>query len=359
MYQLPTIFDFQRNLDTLIHSGEQEARAEAARIKSEFAARGIGSSTGVITAAIGRFDQIHKDILERAMRLIGEFANRNAALSPAVLAGAARPRFHNFSTMLLGTVPPAGFPAEAQRFRGQYKLVFQQRLDGALRDIEIGFIGGRNMSGSHDQDVQGNAFSLLKAIEHEMRGLAGPVALDQIGDLQMTVDEAKAAFHYLKGRGLIDANFGVFYAARLSAAGHDAIKEAESNPTKSISEFPAITHNYYMTIHSMTGSNVQQGTTNSSINETQTITAEQLTEEVRNLFEQLDRGLSMMPAAIQEQTREALAELQAATTVPGPDVSRVRRGLESLKHIMEHATGHLIATGALTAIAQLLARLPI
>jgi hypothetical protein len=40
MYRAPTIFDFQRNLDTLIHSGEQQARAAATHVKSDHAARG-------------------------------------------------------------------------------------------------------------------------------------------------------------------------------------------------------------------------------------------------------------------------------------------------------------------------------
>jgi hypothetical protein len=112
-----------------------------------------------------------------------------------------------------------------------------------------------------------------------------------------------------------------------------------------------------MNIHSMTGSNVQQGTTNSNITATQTNHGG-TTRRRSNLVEQLDRALPTLTASMQEQTREVLAELRAAATVPTPDASRLRRGLESLKHIMEHATGHLIATGALTLIAQLLARLP-
>jgi hypothetical protein len=43
-----------------------------------------------------------------------------------------------------------------------------------------------------------------------------------------------------------------------------------------------------------------------------------------------------------------------AVDAPAPDAGRLRSGLESLKHIMEHATGHLIATGALSLIVQLL-----
>jgi len=47
MYQRPTIFDFQRNLDTLIHSGEHQARAAAAHVKSDHAARGLADSTTI------------------------------------------------------------------------------------------------------------------------------------------------------------------------------------------------------------------------------------------------------------------------------------------------------------------------
>jgi hypothetical protein len=146
MYQPPTIFDFQRNLDTLIHSGEHQARAAAVHVKSDHAARGLSDSTTVITMAIGQFDEIHQDIIQRAMQLIEDFCSRNVELSPGVLAGTARDRLENFGTFLLTTVPPTSFTQEAQRFRGQYTHVFRQRLDHALRDIQIGFIGGRKIT---------------------------------------------------------------------------------------------------------------------------------------------------------------------------------------------------------------------
>ena len=59
---------------------------------------------------------------------------------------------------------------------------------------------------------------------------------------------------------------------------------------------------------------------------------------------------------MQDNSQTALAELREAATAPTPDVSRMRRGLESLKHVMEHATGHVVATGVLTLIAELLSR---
>jgi len=95
---------------------------------------------------MGRLNELHQGIIERSMMLINEFTVSSASLSPGALAGAARPRLDSFGTMLLSTVPPAGFPQEAQRARAQYAAVFRQRLEGALKDIQIGFIGGRKIA---------------------------------------------------------------------------------------------------------------------------------------------------------------------------------------------------------------------
>lgn len=119
--------------------------ASAAAIQSEFIARGMGLSTPLIGAIAGHLDRLHVGIVERAMMLITEFVGRTGDLTPAELARAARSRLENFATMLLGAIPPAGFPDQAQRVRAQHAAIFQQRLEGALRDIEIGFVGGRNV----------------------------------------------------------------------------------------------------------------------------------------------------------------------------------------------------------------------
>jgi hypothetical protein len=122
MYQLPTVFDFQRNLDMLIHTGERQARTDAGRILSEFAGRGMGSSTSVISTAIGCFDGIHKDITEHAMILMSEFVS--AELPFETLIETARGRLSNFAGMLLATVPVAGFPQQAQQFCTQMPPYF-------------------------------------------------------------------------------------------------------------------------------------------------------------------------------------------------------------------------------------------
>jgi len=82
MYQPPAIFDFKRNLDTLIHSGEHQARAAAAHVRSDHAARGLADSTTIITMAIQKFNEIHQDIVRHAMQSIDDFSSQNPELSP-------------------------------------------------------------------------------------------------------------------------------------------------------------------------------------------------------------------------------------------------------------------------------------
>jgi hypothetical protein len=80
---------------------------------------------------------------------------------------------------------------------------------------------------------------------------------------------------------------------------------------------------------------------------------------VRDLLAQLERALptSDLPNPVQQNAADVLAELRAAANAPTPDMGRLRRGVESLRHVMEHATGHLVASGALTLIGKLLERL--
>ncbi|MGP0059953.1 MAG: hypothetical protein ACLPID_11775 [Beijerinckiaceae bacterium] len=144
MYAQPIKGDLDRNLSMIMHSAHQRARAERFRLTSEFAARGMGQSTSLIGAAIGVLDTIHKDAIAEAMPIIRDFAERmHVTVAEIVLW--ARPHLENLGNSVLAELPPAGVPVEHQRIRRQYAQVFHLRLDGALRDIEIGFIGGRSL----------------------------------------------------------------------------------------------------------------------------------------------------------------------------------------------------------------------
>jgi hypothetical protein len=155
MYEAPTKSDLDRNLSTILHDAHQKARAETARLTSEFASRGLfltsefasqglGLSTSLIGAAVGLLDDIHKDALKRAIPILRDFAERRQ-LAPSEIANIARPHLQNMGNSVLGQLPSAGFPGVHEKIRGRYLLVFQQRLDGALRDFEIGFLEGRSL----------------------------------------------------------------------------------------------------------------------------------------------------------------------------------------------------------------------
>jgi hypothetical protein len=94
----------------------------------------------------------------------------------------------------------------------------------------------------------------------------------------------------------------------------------------------------------------------SSITATQTINANEFAGRVQKLIDQVEQILptSGLPSSVQEGSKVVLAELRDAATAQAPDVSRLRRGLVSLTHVMEHATGHLVATGVLALIGELL-----
>lgn len=146
MYELPTKGDLDRNLSMIMHSAHHMARAERNRLTTEFAARGMGLSTSLIGAVMGSLDKIHAESIEQAMHIVREFVGRMQPVTSKQIAVWVRPHLENLGNVVLGQLHPAGFPVEHQRVLAQYTPVFQQRLDGALRDIEIGFIKGRSIA---------------------------------------------------------------------------------------------------------------------------------------------------------------------------------------------------------------------
>lgn len=150
----PSIPDFQRNLDTVIHAGEHAARSGAAEARSKFAARGLGKSGPLLADVLRRLDEIHAQTVTSSMELAGEFSSPGSNLSLADLAKIVRGRFENFECLLLGLAPAVGNPALTEHYRQRYACIFKQRLDGALRDIEIGFIEGRRMSSTGEDTTK-------------------------------------------------------------------------------------------------------------------------------------------------------------------------------------------------------------
>jgi hypothetical protein len=84
-----------------------------------------------------------KKTLELAMHLIRDFAQQSE-LTITVLIDTARPILDNFADELFKQLP--GFITSKNRIRDEYRDTFRERLDGTLRDIKVGFVGGRSVA---------------------------------------------------------------------------------------------------------------------------------------------------------------------------------------------------------------------
>jgi hypothetical protein len=144
MYEQPTKGDLDRNLSFIMHDARKKAMAERVRIVSEATMRGARNSRVPITIAAA-IDPIHRDAIAEAMLVVRNFMDR-MQLPPKDVTGWARPHLENLGNVVLSAIHPVGYPSEHQQALKQYAAVFRQRLDGALRDAEIGFVRGAGFS---------------------------------------------------------------------------------------------------------------------------------------------------------------------------------------------------------------------
>ena len=140
-FQLPIKGDMDRVLSNLMHDARHKLMIESNRVMGEAAQAGALQSNRVIVTIASLADQLHDASMKQAAPILLDFIER-MQLPPAEITEWARPHLENLSNSLLGVIPPNSFPADHKRIVAQYRAAFQQRLDGLLRDIEIGFIKG-------------------------------------------------------------------------------------------------------------------------------------------------------------------------------------------------------------------------
>src|SRR5258708_38419701 len=136
MFERPIKGDLNRALSLLMHEAHHQVMDECNRVKAEAIKVGALQSSRVIIAVAKAADTIHRHAMEQARPILLDFIER-MQLAPAEITGSARPHLENLGNTVLGGIPPSGLPADQQRIRAQYQAVFQQRLDGVLRDVEI------------------------------------------------------------------------------------------------------------------------------------------------------------------------------------------------------------------------------
>jgi hypothetical protein len=150
MYEQPTKQDLDRNLSAVLHAARHRARDEKGRLVALHASRGTLESSMFVSDIVQCADKAHIESVQQAMNILHEFGGRMNVPAHEIVAS-VKPHLDNIATtLLLGTISPQG-PAHSmvldamQRARVQYEAVFKQRIEGALRDFEIGFIDGRDI----------------------------------------------------------------------------------------------------------------------------------------------------------------------------------------------------------------------
>jgi len=144
MFERPKKSDLDRSLSLLMHENRHKLMDECNRIKSDAIKAGALQSNRVVVTAVKAADDLHKEAMTKANAILLDFIE-HMQRPPAEVVGWARPHLENLGNSLLGVVPPNNFPQDHQRLTHQYRAVFQQRLDGVLRDVEIGLVKGAGL----------------------------------------------------------------------------------------------------------------------------------------------------------------------------------------------------------------------
>jgi len=166
MFERPTKGDIDRALSTLMHEARDRLAARRNQAMAEATKAGALQDTRLIIVVAEAAEKSHIEVMQQATSTLREFVQR-MDIAPSQITEWARPHLENLGGTLLGVVPPCGFPDEQKRIVAQYQAQFDQRLAGALRDVEIGFVRESGFAGLPKQDGwirAADAVTMLKPI---------------------------------------------------------------------------------------------------------------------------------------------------------------------------------------------------
>lgn len=207
MFEQPTKGDIDRALSTLMHESRDRLATRHNEIRAEATKAGALQNSRLIIVVAEAAEKIHVEAIQQATSVLREFVQR-MDVAPAKITEWARPHLENLGNALLGLVPSSGFPDDHKRIIAQYQAQFAQRLTGALRDVEIGFVKGGGFAGIPRQDEwvrAAEAVAMLKPI---------------LGDYSARFRICERAF-----AGLIRARAEQFHQGSRTFQNHDIPKE--------------------------------------------------------------------------------------------------------------------------------------
>lgn len=338
--------DFERMLDDVLGRAKTAAVSTAAQVEAESAARGTFLSSGVPRLLEQRITPIHETALADAMKLTVQFSERTGISVPNLCA-VAKPKLTSFTSDLVEHITVAANRMKLTQIAKESRERFDRRTENSLLDVEIGFIQGRSAIVTENSTNQSKALRLLKALYDATRSRTEPVLISEI-NAGLSEEDAKAAWRYLRDRGLIDT-FNLLYTARINGAGVDAIEGALHRPDQPTSDFPSVSYNIVyntMNVGTMSNSPVQQAGMNSAQSQTTTYSAQDLSDLAR-LVDELSLHLGELRIDPRQlQKAEAQIATLKAQLADEPDPVIVRQAGHTLRNIIEGAIGSLVATAA-------------
>jgi hypothetical protein len=141
MFEQPAKRDIDYALSMLMHEARRRVADEKNRITSEAIKVGAFRGNRVMITVAEAADKIHAASMTEAKQTLIGFIQQMRKPAKEITAW-ARPHLENLSNVVLGGIPPNGFPHDHQRIVAQYQAIFRQRVDGMLREIEIGYVRG-------------------------------------------------------------------------------------------------------------------------------------------------------------------------------------------------------------------------
>lgn len=336
--------DFERMLDDILDRAKTASATTSAQVQAESAARGSLLSSGTVIVLEQRLTPIHESALADAMRLIVQFSER-AGISVSELADIAKPKLAAFTAEItLGLATTANRIGLTQLLT-QASARFQRRVENSLADVHIGFIQGRSAIVTENSTNQSKALRMLQALYDATRAKTEPVFVEEL-NTGLAVEDAKAAWRYLKDRGLIDT-FNIPYTARINGAGVDAIEGAKDHPDQPSADFPSVSYNIVyntMNIGTMSNSPIQQGGIQSTHTQNVIYSAQDISDLTKLVAELTSHLGELGLDDAGKRKAEAQIAMINAQLLHEPDPVIINQAGRTLRNIVEGAAGSLLAT---------------
>jgi len=153
-------------------------------------------------------------------------------------------------------------------------------------------------------------------------------------------EETQNVVNYLNGENLLEiVEFQGIIA--ISHYGVVNVEEALSSPEKETHYFPPVVN--VMNVHTMIGSQIQQGTTGSSqaitLSSADLLSLQQLVKELLKKLPELD-----LSDSARRETEAEAKTINSQLSSPNPKQSIIKESISSIKTILEGAAGNIIAT---------------